>query len=457
MVQLESANSHRSVDAAWDPAWDLGVDFIPKERYTTRAFAELERARLWPRSWQVACREEELVTVGDFVEYRIADQSILVVRSAPDEIRAYYNSCRHRGTRLAQGCGALADGQITCPFHGWRWNLDGSCSFVLDPDDFGLTSLDSPGLRLGEVRCERRWGFVWICPGPDPGPDARSLDEHLSPLQQYFDPYHLDDMRFLWYRTTVVPANWKAALDAFHEGYHNYGTHPQLLQWSDDTAMRYEQFPNGHARYVTVRGAGPSKRFGLTPGAWDDRELLYQQVMHLGRSFHGGLYSEADMDAAEHLRHMEIPEGSSAAAEFARLVGERAQQAGIRFPELTPEQRGQGTGVFSVFPNLVMLVNLANCLMYRVRPNGDDPDSCIFDMWALRLFPPTVDAPPLERRTAPSDDTEMWGEIPRQDFANMLEVQTGMHSWGCRVLRLSSRQEMNLLNMQRELDRYLKQ
>ena len=452
MVHLERTNGHRTTDdTTWDAAWDLGPDFIPKERYTTRAFTAVEYARLWPRTWQVACREEELAAPGDFVEYRIADQSILVVRAGPDEIRAYYNSCRHRGTRLANGCGSVADGQITCPFHGWRWNLDGSCAFVLDPDEFGLTSLDTPGLQLGELRCERRWGFVWICADPD----ARSLDEHLSPLQQYFDPYHLEDMRFLWYRTTVLPANWKAALDAFHEGYHNYGTHPQLLQWSDDTAMRYEQFPNGHARYVTVRGAGPSKRFGLSPGEWDDRELLYQQVMHLGRSFEGGLYSEADMEAAEQLRTMDIPEGSTAAAEFSRLVAEHAQQVGIRFPELTPEQRADGTGVFSVFPNLVMLVSLANCFMYRARPNGDDPDSCIFDMWALRLFPPSVDPPTLVRETAAFDDKEAWGKIPGQDFSNMPEVQAGLHSWGCRGLRLSSRQEMNLLNMQRELDRYV--
>jgi phenylpropionate dioxygenase-like ring-hydroxylating dioxygenase large terminal subunit len=439
-------------ESTWEPAWDLRPGFIPKERYTTRAFTELERDRLWSRSWQVACREEELATAGDFVEYQIADQSILVVRLDTDEIRAYFNSCRHRGTRLANGCGALADGQITCPFHGWQWNLDGSCAFVLDPDDFGVTSLDAPGLQLGELRCERRWGFVWICADPD----ARPLDEHLSPLGEYFDPLHLESMRFLWYRTTVLPANWKAALDAFHEGYHNYGTHPQLLQWSDDTAMRYEQFPNGHARYVTVRGAGPSQRFGLSPDEWDDRELLYQQVMHLGKSFEGGLYSESDMDVAGQLRTMEIPEGSTAAAEYSRLVGERARAAGIQFPELSPEQRAEGTGVFSVFPNLVMLVTLANCFMYRARPHDDDPDSCVFDMWALRLFSPSVDPPVLVRETAEHDDPDAWGAIPSQDFANMREVQTGLHSWGCQGLRLSGRQEMNLWNMQLELDRYLR-
>ena len=193
----------------------------------------------------------------------------------------------------------------------------------------------------------------------------------------------------------------------------------------------------------------------MSPDEWDDRELLYQQVMHLGRSFEGGLYSEADMEAAERLRTMTIPEGSTAAAEFSLLVAEHARQTGVRFPELTPEQRAEGTGVFSVFPNLVMLVSLANCFMYRARPNGDDPDSCIFDMWALRLFPPSVDPPALVRETAASDG-DVWGVIPSQDFANMPEVQAGLHSWGCQGLRLSSRQEMNLLNMQRELDRYVK-
>jgi hypothetical protein len=93
--------------------------------------------------------------------------------------------------------------------------------------------------------------------------------------------------------------------------------------------------------------------------------------------------------------------------------------------------------------------------MYRARPNGDDPDSCVFDMWALRLFPPESGAPALVRETAPHDD-DVWGVIPSQDFANMGEVQAGLHSWGCDGLRLSTRQEMNLLNMQRELDRYVK-
>ncbi len=161
------------------------------------------------------------------------------------------------------------------------------------------------------------------------------------------------------------------------------------------------------------------------------------------------------MEAGLHLAHVREVLARDHTPHLVVVRREVTHELGIEFPELSPEQRAEGTGVFSVFPNLVMLVSLANCFMYRARPNGDDPDSCVFDMWALRLFPPSNAAPELVRETAPHDD-DVWGVIPSQDFANMGEVQAGLHSWGCDGLRLSTRQEMNLLNMQRELDRYVR-
>ncbi|HWW44853.1 MAG TPA: Rieske 2Fe-2S domain-containing protein, partial [Acidimicrobiia bacterium] len=84
------------------------TNIVPKERYVSQEFFDLEMERLWPRVWQMACREEEVRDVGDYLEYLIGDESILVVRSAPDTIKAYYNCCRHRGTRLATGTGNFA-------------------------------------------------------------------------------------------------------------------------------------------------------------------------------------------------------------------------------------------------------------------------------------------------------------------------------------------------------------
>ena len=78
-------------------------DVVPPARYTSAQFGALEFERLWSRVWQVACREEEIADVGDFCEYLIGDQSILVVRSAPDVVGAYHNTCLHRGHAPGRG------------------------------------------------------------------------------------------------------------------------------------------------------------------------------------------------------------------------------------------------------------------------------------------------------------------------------------------------------------------
>ncbi|HTD50793.1 MAG TPA: Rieske (2Fe-2S) protein, partial [Acidimicrobiia bacterium] len=95
--------------------------FLPKERYTTTEFSDLEFERLWPHVWQIAGREEELDASGDFLEYTIGDDSILVVRTDRGTLSAFHNACRHRGTPLAAGCGTFATGEIRCPYHAWTY------------------------------------------------------------------------------------------------------------------------------------------------------------------------------------------------------------------------------------------------------------------------------------------------------------------------------------------------
>ena len=102
----------------------LGRGFVPKARYLDPEFQALELDKLFTRTWLMVCREEEISRVGSYVEYELGAYSIVVIRDATDSIKAYYNSCRHRGTRLVEGCGRV--GTFICPFHGWRWNLDGS-------------------------------------------------------------------------------------------------------------------------------------------------------------------------------------------------------------------------------------------------------------------------------------------------------------------------------------------
>ena len=137
---------------------------IPRERYFDREFFELEKEHLWPHVWQMACRLEEIPDPGDFVEYEICDMSILVVRQHDGSVKAFENACRHRATQLAVGAGRFGGGQIVCPFHGWRWNLDGSNSFVVSlrgersarvPRRGGPPAARVPGRALGRLRVDQ--------------------------------------------------------------------------------------------------------------------------------------------------------------------------------------------------------------------------------------------------------------------------------------------------------------
>jgi phenylpropionate dioxygenase-like ring-hydroxylating dioxygenase large terminal subunit len=164
--------------------WLVRADgFVPKARYTSAAFADLELQRLWSRVWQVAAREEELAQPGDYVEYTIGDESVLVVRAADGTIGAFHNSCRHRGTRLAADAGAFADGCIQCPYHGWQYGLDGALVRVVDAEEF--TNLPD-GLALRSVRVDCFGGFVFV----NLDRDAEPLLEFLDPLPTLLAPYH---------------------------------------------------------------------------------------------------------------------------------------------------------------------------------------------------------------------------------------------------------------------------
>ena len=97
---------------------------IPVKRYYDEEFYKLECERLWPHVWQMACRLEQIPNVGDWVEYSNLGKSVIVVRTKKG-VKAYHNACRHRGVQLAKGHGNCKAQGFICPFHGWRFNMDG--------------------------------------------------------------------------------------------------------------------------------------------------------------------------------------------------------------------------------------------------------------------------------------------------------------------------------------------
>ena len=420
---------------------------IPKERYVSREFFDLEMEKLWPRVWQMACREEEVPNVGDFLEYVIGDQSILITRSSPDRIEAFYNACPHRGTRLAAGVGNFATGEIRCRYHAWRFELDGTNKEVVDRSDFPPSMTDAD-VCLNKVKVGRWGGFVFI----NMDPASETLEEFLGPLPSLLAPFKLDQLRYRSYRTVIIPANWKTVIDAFNEGYHVQGTHPQLLRWTDDTTMKYAPLGK-HTHYGSMgdakREIRPSPRLGLQPGDYDERELLALMIGELG-----GLFYKEEREKVEALKTQPLPPGKTAMDVYNDLRIQMLRNKGVDTSGLSDEQLLMTDDVH-YFPNVVGPCYVGSTTLFRVRPNGLDPDTTIKDLWTLEWATPGEERQMPERKFYPDWAAKDWGLVTNQDYANMIHVQTGMKSRGCTGLRLNPRQEHNVIHMHEVIDQYL--
>ncbi|GIX29662.1 MAG: (2Fe-2S)-binding protein [Porticoccaceae bacterium] len=450
---------------SWPEAWQVFDHGLGKGRYTDPEFARLERDRLWYRVWQFAARLDEIPQVGDYTTYQIVDQSILIVRVAEDRVKAFFNFCPHRGTTLGEGSDTFARGAIICPFHGWRWNLEGQIQFILEREQFRDGCLEDRDARLREVHCQVFEGFVFVSLAREPQPFA----EFIAPVRDILEKLKLGQMHHRWWKAVVgAPCNWKVAQEAFHETFHLAATHPQLepvgarlVYEGIDPAGRplgheniaYEALAHGHGRFY-ARGSSPisDKTPNPTPA---QLEAMIEHMEHLVEELDTMVLSR-DLEVARSLRGRQVPPGSSWAAEFVKALYERAGAEGRPMPEPTPEIVQQWGGEVFVFPNLLILPNIGNAMIYRARPYGLDPDRCIFEIFSTTGYGAGEAVPraQVEVVTDPTDPAQL-PLIPRQDFSNVPRVQKGLHALACNRVWLAAEQERLILNMHRELDRYL--
>ncbi len=436
--------------------WRLGPAYVPKGRYIDPEFLGLELERLFPHTWLNACRTDEVEQVGQYVNFEIGDESIVVVRTETG-VKAYFNACRHRGTRLVNGQGRI--GEFRCPFHAWRWNLDGSIKYQADAVNFEPRPTEE--LCLPECKVGQWGGWVFINMQDDPEP----LEEFLDPLPRRLDGFKLEDMRIAWYKSVVLPANWKTALDAFIESWHVPGTHPQLLRPdkrpTPPTIAECEQYGSTfnelfrlHSRHADLFRYGPDGDSTRLRAAYRaDPKAIKRNVEYSLRELRA-LYLESDLAAATELVTTVGSDGPMGNAIYQQLRKKHARGVGIDYPEVTDDQLKGAMYDWHVFPNTVFLIDMGCCLTYRARPNGADPDSCVFDVQGLEL--PPADGLP----TAPPQFFDDWrdgdvGAILSQDFSNMSEVTAGLHSRGYDGHRLNTAQEMTIRNYHRAIDDYL--
>jgi Rieske 2Fe-2S family protein len=400
----------RSVSAAHAPErWQLGAAFVPKSRYVDPQFLELELERLFPRTWLNVCRVDEVERVGDYVDFEIGDQSIAIVRTEHG-LRAYFNACRHRGTRLVSGQGRI--GEFRCPFHAWRWHLDGSLKYQADEANFDPRPVSE--LCLPECRIDTWGGWVFI-----------NMDSHAEPLLDFLDPlptrladFKLDEMRIAWYKRVVLPANWKTALDAFIESWHVPGTHPQLLradkQGSPATIAEgqsytkmYNELFRYHSRHADfARYGDEGNPSGLRAQFGGTAQSIFTNVTYNLRELRA-LYLKTDLLAAGELLASDDPDGPGTGVRYTELRKKHARAAGIDIPELSADQLRSAMFDWHMFPNTAFLLDMGCAIAYRSRPNGLDPDTCIFDVQGLEL-PPAAGIDTAPPSTTATGARETW-------------------------------------------------
>lgn len=224
------------------PPEAITVPLIPTGRYTDPAFHELEKERVFARTWLFVGHESEWAGAG---AYRLMTRSgapIVVVRGEDDVLRAFYNSCRHRGAPVTRDtCGTAR--RLTCQYHSWSYGLDGGLRAV--PDARSFAGLDTEALALVPVRCEVWDGWVFI----NEDIDARPLVEFLGPLAEQMSEIDGPVMRAVGSQVHHLACNWKLMVDAFLEVYHVRTVHPDnaaLLY--NDQSVTVSMLPNGHSR-----------------------------------------------------------------------------------------------------------------------------------------------------------------------------------------------------------------
>jgi len=433
-------------DPRWTSRYAIDKSFIPKDRYVSREFFDMEMERLWPHVWQIACRADRVAKPGDYLEYVIGDQSILVVHGTDGRLRAFHNACRHRGTRLASGAGCFEGRRIRCPFHGWTWKLDGAADRVYLAEEFDAVAIDPQRLRLRECQLDTWGGFVFI----NMDPDAPPLQQAIGPATRWLDPAQLDRMGVLWHKQVILPINWKAALEAFTESYHLPATHPEYASLGTDIRrFAYQIDGQGHSHYALPysQGSDPEPIVGA-----DERELLHRYISYNIEQI-GAMYVERDREAAARALARPRRDGESAIEAYTDELYAYAAKANIPLPQLTPQQAEHLGGNY-VFPHFFCLPTAVNALAYRSRPHGMTPDATLWDIWSLTMFP-AGEMPDYSTQQVDWRDPAQVGRVLHQDFSNMLEVSAGMNSRSYDGAYLNLRQEMGIWEMHRELDRYL--
>lgn len=199
---------------------------LPGHDYIDPAIFELERQKIFFKSWYYAGREEQAIISGQWFTIDVAGDSVIVMRNDEGLLQAFYNVCRHRGSRLCDEAAGHSKGAIVCPYHSWCYNHQGA---LIATPRIEEPELDRNQLSLWPVHVDVWQGFVFVNLSKEKPITLReSLAEHFDePLR--FEHFELDKLRIGYRVENVVNANWKILMENYLECLHCPNVHPELV------------------------------------------------------------------------------------------------------------------------------------------------------------------------------------------------------------------------------------
>ncbi len=424
------------------PTPDLGADPVPASNYYSAEIFAKEVEHVWPKVWQMACREEEIPNVGDYQIYDIVGKSFIVARVATGKIKAFYNSCLHRGRKLAtlSGC----KNEFRCPFHGISWNVDGS--FKENPIAWDFPQWQGRDMSLPEAKVDTWGGFVFI----NMDLSAAPLASVLGPLVEHFAGYDYADRYKAVHVVKAVRCNWKVLAEAFMESHHTITTHPQILPFLADANSQYDVLSDYVSRQFSAGGV-PSPF--VAERGYSAAEII--------RAMRGSGDGTRRRDLPE--EEIEVPDGVTARAHAAELARQGlAAEDGWDYADASDAEMVDAL-LYNVWPHMSFWAGYSPNLVYRWRPNGLDPESAIMDVIILKRVPKVGPRPaPVPAHELGID--EPWTDAPElgalvgifeQDMGNLPFVQEGLRASGTGVVHFGRYSELRIHKLHRMVDQYI--
>jgi Rieske 2Fe-2S family protein len=199
---------------------------LTREFYTDEDIFDLDLNFIFYREWLFAAHTAELPRQGSYVTLQIGAYPIVLVRAADGIIRAFINSCRHRGYRLCPDTQGTAS-KLVCPYHQWTYNLDGR---LFAARQMG-SGFDRSSFGLKRVHCETVAGYIFVCLASE-APDFTPTRNQLEP---YLAPHRIAEARVAFESTIIEEGNWKLVWENNRECYHCAANHPELARTYPDT------------------------------------------------------------------------------------------------------------------------------------------------------------------------------------------------------------------------------